>query len=267
MKLNTLIPIMILTICVCSFTHAQEMKPINTNNADNKWHFLIEPYLMFPNMNGTTGLGSLPDTKVNASSSDIFSNLKFGTMLYAEGTKGKWHIVSDVIYMNLNKDVEPGYVIEAGKITAKQFAWGVSGLYSLASWLDIGVGGSFNSVKLETNIDIKQIGGETTNKVKTISHSWFDPMIIVRTCNKPGTKFLYQLRGDIGGFSVGSKFAWQAQAYAGYRFTKLFQVTGGYRIIGVDYEKDDTNGTILGNNRFLYNITTSGPVIRLGFNF
>ena len=31
----------------------------------NKWHFLLEPYMMFPNMQGTTGLGDLPNAEVD----------------------------------------------------------------------------------------------------------------------------------------------------------------------------------------------------------
>jgi hypothetical protein len=34
----------------------------------------------------------------------------------------------------------------------------------------------------------------------------------------------------MSGFGIGSEFAWQVQAYAGYRFSRLFQITGGYRV-------------------------------------
>lgn len=94
-----------------------------------------------------------------------------------------------------------------------------------------------------------------------MTETWFDPMLIARIKSKSGEKFIYQFRGEIGGFDIGSDFAWQMQAYAGYQFSKLFQITGGYRIISLDYE----NGS--GQNRFMYNIDTSGPVVRFGFNF
>jgi len=86
-------------------------------------------------------------------------------------------------------------------------------------------------------------------------------MLIARIHSKSNEKFIYQLRGEIGGFGIGSDFAWQMQAYAGYRFSKLFQITGGYRIISLDYESGS------GQNRFMYNVDTSGPVLRFGFNF
>jgi hypothetical protein len=79
--------------------------------------------------------------------------------------------------------------------------------------------------------------------------------------NKSVAKFNYQFLGEIGGFGIGSDLAWQMQVYAGYQFSKLFQITGGYRIISLDYE----TGT--GQDRFMYNVDTSGPVVRFGFNF
>jgi hypothetical protein len=108
---------------------------------------------------------------------------------------------------------------------------------------------------------VKNIGGGTTNRNAEVSATWYDPMLIARIKNAPGKKFIYQFRGEIGGFGIGSDFAWQLQAYAGYRFSKLFQVTGGYRIISLDYEKGS------GDSRFLYDVDTFGPSIRFGFNF
>src|SRR4051812_49061610 len=68
--------------------------------ANNKWQFLLEPYMMFPNMHGTTGLGDLPNAQVDETPGDIFKNLQFGAMLYAEAHKGFWTISSDLTYMN-----------------------------------------------------------------------------------------------------------------------------------------------------------------------
>jgi hypothetical protein len=94
-----------------------------------------------------------------------------------------------------------------------------------------------------------------------LTETWFDPMIIARIKKSEVDKFVYQFRGEIGGFGIGSDLAWQIQAYAGYRFSKLFEMTAGYRIISLDYESGS------GQDRFEYDVDTSGPVIRFGFNF
>jgi len=248
------------------FSQAQGIKTITFEQSDG-WQFIIEPYLMFPNMDGTSGIGLLPDTEVKSSARDIFNNLEIGSMLNAEASKGKWHINSDVIYMNLEQKIEEGIILVKGKINVKQFAWSMAGLYRLTPWLDLGVGGTYNSMKLASSIEYKNLEGTTSKSSRKGSQSWFDPMLIARTHNQPGTKILYEFRGDIGGFGIGSDLAWQIQAYAGYRFSKLFQITAGYRWIGVDYEKTNTAEAIIDNNRFLYDMTTSGIVIRAGFNF
>lgn len=47
-------------------------------SADDQWRFVVEPYVMFPNVNGTVGLDNLPDVSVDQSPSDLFKHLQFG---------------------------------------------------------------------------------------------------------------------------------------------------------------------------------------------
>jgi len=56
----------------------------------NKWHYVVEPYVMFPNMNGTVGVGNLPNADVDENPGDIFSHLQFGAMLYLEAHNDHW---------------------------------------------------------------------------------------------------------------------------------------------------------------------------------
>jgi len=229
--------------------------------AKNKWNFQTDVYLMFAKLNGTVGVGTLPDAKAEADFGDILSKLKMATMLYTEASKGKYAITSDLIYMKLGQDVTPGIIINTGNVTVKQFSWEVAGLRKLLPWLEAGIGGRLNSLDTKVNLVTNNIGGGTTARSKSITQTWFDPIIVARVKSDPAKKFIYQFRGDMGGFGLGADFAWQIQAYAGWRFSKLFQLTGGYRVIGVDYNKG------IGENRFLYDMNTFGPVVRFGFNF
>lgn len=233
----------------------------DSTKSKDKWSFFVEPYLMFPSMKGTTGVGTLPTVDVDVNSNQIFSNLKFGAMLFLEARKGDWAINSDLLYMSLGQDVTPGTVINSGDINAKQLGWEVAGLLRLTPWLEMGPALMLNSVKMDVNIKVNNIGGGTTSRSNGLSQTWGDVLLVARIKSKEGEKFLYQLRGDIGGgFGASKNSIWQVQAYAGFRFSKLFQLTGGYRIISLDYEK----GT--GSNYFLFDMNTSGPVVRFGFN-
>ncbi|WP_281299036.1 hypothetical protein [Flavobacterium limnophilum] len=230
-------------------------------SSPNKWTFIVEPYMMFPNMKGSVGLGDLPNVTVDADSNAILGHLKMGFMLNAEASTGKWTIGSDFLYMDLAQGVKPGVLIANGELSAKQLGWEVSGLHNVTPWLELGLGGLLNSVNSGLDINQKVIGGGTASKSKSMTKTWFDPMLIARVNSKSGEKIIYQFRGEIGGFGIGSDLAWQMQAYAGYRFSKLFQITAGYRVISLDYE------TGSGGNRFMYNVDTSGLVARFGFNF
>lgn len=253
---------LVLTILNINNLRAQETQI--TVSTKSEWKFIIEPYMLFPNMNGTVGLGSgevIPDVDIDASSNDILGQLKMGFMLNAEASNGKWTLGSDLLYMSIAQGVEPSILIENGELSVKQLGWEVSGLYAVKPWLDLGIAGMLSSINSEVDLNKKEIGGGTTTKNKSLTETWFDPMLIARIKSSSEAKIVYMFRAEIGGFGIGSDLAWQLQAYAGYRFSKLFQITGGYRIISIDYESGS------GQNRFMYNVDTSGPVLRFGFNF
>lgn len=111
----------------------------------------------------------------------------------------------------------------------KQFAWEVSGFRRLFPWLDVGVGGRINTLSAGARLTIDTPNG-VSDRDKSSQATWLDPIIIARIKNQLGDKLRYQFRGDIGGFGIGSDFAWQIQAYLGYRFSDLFELSGGYRI-------------------------------------
>jgi hypothetical protein len=225
-----------------------------------KWNYRIEPYMMFPNMSGQTGIAGLPLADVDASASDIFSKLQMGFMLNLEAGNGTWAINSDFLYMSLEKDINASTLVNGGRVNAKQMGWEIAGFRRVAPWLEFGVGGLLNSLSVEVDVDQKQIGGGSVNKSGRQSRTWLDPMLITRMTTQGNKKLFAQLRGEMGGFGIGSTFAWQVQGIAGYRFSKLFDMSLGYRAISLDYQDGD------GAKAFIYDVTTSGPMIRFGFS-
>lgn len=225
------------------------------------WSFYAEPYVMFPNMNGVVAIGNLPEMNVNVGANQIFEKLQFGSMLYLEFSNEKWNVNSDLLYMDIGQAVSSNALINGGDIGATQLGWELAGLYKIKPWLELGLGTLLNSMKVELDVNRNNLGGGTTNVKKETTQTWIDPMVIAVFKNLPGEKFLYNFRGEVGGFGMGSKFASQLQAYAGYRFFELFEVKAGYRIISLDYNSKG------GADYFLYNVDSSGPVLKFGFNF
>ena len=163
--------------------------------------------------------------------------------------------------MKLNQEVIPSTLLNSGNISASQLMWEPAGLYRVLPFLEVGAGGRLNN--MQTDIDVRRnvfpVGTEQI--IESVSKTWFDPILITRLSADIKEKWLFQFRGDIGGFGIGSDFTWQVQASAGYRFSKLFQLTAGYRYISVNYDKGE------GSTRFIYDVNTYGPVVRFGFNF
>jgi len=93
------------------------------------------------------------------------------------------------------------------------------------------------------------------------TQSWVDPYLGVRLTLPREDKWRFGFNGFIGGFGVGSDFAWQVFPNLGYRFNNLFELSGGYRAIYMDYK----NGS--GNEEFTYKLTTYGPQLGGMFHF
>ena len=246
-----------LLICFCGINSLAAQEP----GTEKKWHFLADVYIMFPYMDGETGFGNSLTVPIDANPGDIFSKLKMAAMLYFEARTDKWAITSDLVYMNLNQEVTPGTLLHSGTVTAKQLVWEVAGLYRVFPFLEVGAGGRLNNLQTEIDVRRNVFPAGTEEFYSIHSDTWFDPILITRLSTDINDKWLFQFRGDFGGFGLGSDFTWQLQAYAGYRFTKVFQLTAGYRVLSTDYHKGADS------DEFFFKVKEFGPVIRFGFNF
>lgn len=260
--------LLIATVLSLSFyiTNAQDTtatKKQTSTTPSKKWGFFAEPYLLIPNMEGTMGVGKLPDVNLDVTPSEIFSHFKMGAMLYLEAHTDKWAITSDFLFMNLGQDIsgDSSRLINSGDVTVKETLWELGGLYKVCNWFEIGPG--FRLYNLKNDVSINYINGLNSDSTRSgsLSETWVDPIVITRIkAPLKNKKILLQLRTDFGGI-VGSKFTWQTQLDVGYQFSKLFQTTIGYRYLDVNYE------TGSGSDRFLYDMATFGPQVRFGFNF
>lgn len=256
-------PYSIVALCCIFMICTEMMHPLSAQEPVNekKWNFLTDVYVLFPYMDGEMGIDNTLTVPVNASPGDIFDKLKMAGMLYLEAQTAKWAISSDLVYMNLNQEVTPGRLLHSGTAGAKQLVWEVAGLYRIWPFLEIGAGGRLNNLHSEIDVRRNVFPAGTEEYYGTQSTTWIDPILITRLSAHFRDKVLFQFRGDVGGFGIGSDFSWQLQAYTGYRFSDLFQLTVGYRVLSTDYRKEaDTN-------YFVFNVKEFGPVIRFGFNF
>lgn len=92
------------------------------------------------------------------------------------------------------------------------------------------------------------VGGLDADLEETVD--WVDPILGLRARVDLGERLWAGVRGDLGGFGIGSAsdFTWQAMALLGWRLSEHWILSGGYRGLGYDREPFDLvqHGPILG---------------------
>jgi hypothetical protein len=261
-----------------------ELKPVKP--AQDKWEFEVIPYGIMPTLKGNVTIKGI-DGKVNMSFGDIWSDLTFAGMMHIEAKKDRWGLFLDATYMNLKTSVEgtrsfsgplglrTADLLVDADIGMEQWAVEFGGSYQLGKtpvgqdktsmmYLDLLAGGRY--WYLSTDVDVGLILDANGNQVaRNISQSgskqWIDPFIGLRTRFQLTKDLMMVFRGDVGGFSVGSKFSWNVAGYIGYSVSEMVGLWAGYRALGVDYRDGS------GYDKFVYDVVIQGPVIGVGFRF
>ncbi len=231
----------------------------SSNTEDNSnWEFVVAPYLLFPHMDGSVTIGRIP-IDVDVSPSEVFESLDFGFMLYLEAHNRDWAITLDGLYMNLGQTGQLREDGRTGEIDMKQLGVAATGLRRVAPWAELGIGGRLNV--MEAGLAVEE-GTVLPAIDESDSKTWFDPLIAARfSVPFENSKWQLRIRGDIGGFGIGSDIAWQVYPLVGYRFSRLFEMALAYRWLGMEYE------TGSGDDLFAYDVVDFGPEIGLVFHF
>jgi hypothetical protein len=210
----------------------------------------VAPYLLIPTMSGDLTVGN-QSIGVDAGPGDIFDKLQFGAMLYVQVRKGGWGGAVDGLYMNLEQDAKQAGVT-AG---AKQGMVDMSAFRRLTPAIDVLLGARVNI--LESSLDLPTPGVSVS-----ASKTWVDPVVGVQLHQQLGTsRWTVGMRADIGGFGIGSSFAYQLYPQLGFRASHLISIHAAYRLLNMDYD------TGSGNDYFRYDMSIFGPEFGLAFHF
>ncbi|MGH8519737.1 MAG: hypothetical protein ACREUE_19975 [Panacagrimonas sp.] len=139
--------------------------------AADRWTFAVTPYLWLPNVNGTwkysvpPGAGGAPEVETGPNS--YLENLEFALMLAGEARRGKWSIVTDVVYLDFENQKSSvrsvnfgGPEVDAGLNTSTRSSlngvhWMLAGGYTVlhkpSVMLD--VLGGFRYLRIEARTD------------------------------------------------------------------------------------------------------------------
>jgi opacity protein-like surface antigen len=216
--------------------------------AADAWQVTVAPYLLGAGVTGTTAIGPLT-TEIDASFADILSHLEFGVMGMAAARKGDWGFGADVYYAGLGATGER----PAADIDVDQTMMAFYGLRRLSAHADLTFGARVNG--LAGRITLK----EGANRTAKRDDWWLDPVagLILRAPAKG--KLRASLYTEVGGFGVGSTFAWQVFPTVGVALSDGVSLDLGYRWMGLDYESGD------GAARFRMDTLTQGPIFGVAF--
>lgn len=233
-----------------------------TSNDDN-WQFNLAPfYLWGINIKGDLSLGTdkipgnIPLTKpIDVPFEDVFTSLEAAFIVHFEGMhKSNFGFLVDVDYLNIGSDFTNSKGIGLGvdfEVTLAE----VAGLYRVKQ-----NNHNFDAVYglrgYRLNPSVALLNGPT---VVDETQDWLDPFIGGRWTWNFAEGWSVTARGDIGGFGVGSDFAWQAVGLVEWQPFEYVSFLAGYRALDIDYEDGS------GNDYFKFDATVYGPL--LGVNF
>jgi hypothetical protein len=247
--------------------------------ASAPWELSVTPYVWALTLKGDVGIGRT-EADVDASFSDILDNLNVAAMLELELRKGRFGLLSDTIYANLEDDAATGEDRIRIKATANMLIQGLAGTYRLGTWqladfaragrlavtVDPYAGARYTylDTELKGSLDLPDLGIDARRTTEADKH-WVDPIVGLRTTWTLGERFSLIVAGDVGGISTNSQYSAQGVGLIGYRFGLFGQgnanLVVGYRALHQKYEDGD------GRSRFDWDVTMHGPIAGLTITF
>ena len=254
--------LMVLFFMVCTSAYAEEA----TSNSD-EWRFELTLYGFLASMDVVSTLNGI-DTAVDLSFGDILD--EFDVMAAAgriEVWKGKWVFIIDGFYISLGTDasLKPVKGLDLTidvdvdiRLFNLDLALGYrvwepalrKGHETPSLFFDVMVGGRYMYLKQEVDLEAtllirnpllqQLLGAKRFTRGVTLggSHDWVEPLFGARVGIRLFEWLALGIRGDIGGFGIGSASDLTWNLYAGFDVKPWKHVSFkiGYRYWHIDYE-------------------------------
>jgi hypothetical protein len=213
-------------------------------------------YIVGIGIDGEATVGPLT-ADIDVSASEVFESLEFGAMGSYRWDSDPWAFQVDAIYASLAGDKSGSQGFLRSTLDLDQAMIEADVGYQLGEHFELMVGARYWD--FEAEIALFGSGGAVQRSEG--AESWVDPLIGLRVVAPISESWTFIARGDVGGFGVGSDFAWHASAFLDWRLGKQFSVVFGYRIF--DFEFEDGGGA----DTFDLDLQESGPGIGIALSF
>ncbi|MDJ0817213.1 MAG: hypothetical protein QNJ58_13465 [Desulfobacterales bacterium] len=230
---------------VCPAASGEEAK------SEKNWEFELSPmYLWAVSTKGDVTVKGV-QKDFDLSFSDIFDDLNGAVTFHFEAVrKQEWGLFTDLNYIELNPD-DKNTDINFRQVLAEAAAF--YRLEEQGVTID-GFGGlRYSSMYIELELpnakDIDQ------------RKDWLDPFLGLRWGWNFSDRWRGRLRGDVGGFGIGSQIAYNGVGVVDFKPWKHVSLFGGYRVL---FQKYSTGNR---GNRFKYDGYMHGPLLGLNIYF
>jgi hypothetical protein len=222
------------------------------------WQHTALIYGMGAAIDGTAQIGNV-SVPVDVSISELFDTLEFGAMGAYRAENGTWSFTADATFMGLGgSDTTEGGRLK-GDVDIDQLTLMATVGRRWTEHLEFLFGlGYFD---LSAEVKVTSTAGEVVDLKAKRDADWIDPTIGLQYNRPFAGNWRLNLRGDIGGFGVGSDLMLHLLADVRWQASDTIGVVFGYRLIDFDYE--DGNGQDYQH----YDLTEQGPLVGVSISF
>ena len=237
--------------------YAGDEKPAESQAADQQsdWKFDLAFYVWMPKIEGTTADGH----DLEISFKDILENLDMTLMTTLGVRKGKWSVMTDVVYLHLDHS-DSSNINELLKLTDVYMKALIVGPFVSYEILGNEKGslqllGGARYLWIESGLDLKTRPPLEPEKIDASDDGYvLDGVVGIRGYLNLADRWFMPYRMDIG--TGDTDYTWQAMGGIGYKFDK-FKLLATYRYLKWEFDNDSV----------FKDLKVYGPMVGAKFTF
>ncbi len=220
------------------------------------WTVRFAPYLWGLALEGTSAIGPLPPSEIDASFSDILDNANYALSIHTEFEKGPWTFVIDPTVMSLSMDVTQNMPPVTGTMDIDMWFVEAWAAYEIAPKWELLGGVRWQSQEIAAAIML----GPDPLPFPDIDVDWTDVFVGARFSSDLGSRWFLTARVDA--VAAGdSDSSLNASAFFNRRIGQSMTLNLGYRYYTDEYQEGS------GTSLYDWDMDMSGPVIGYTWEF
>jgi hypothetical protein len=253
-RVRPLLALLSLQLALSVRSEAQAGTPVE--NGEDDWKFTVAPYLWVAGIDGDLTIDG-QEFEGDGDRSGFPGEISLSGFLgHFEARKDRWSFALSPVFIDVEMVGEDSPPLDSDLKLAGVLVDGFAA-YELAPGWEVLGGVRYYDLDAEAHITLEGDPQPTLEADK----SWLDPIVGVRYAASFDERWSCNVRADVGGFGIGSDFAWNASALVGYEVSRVTRLFLGYRALAFDF----ADGS--GSERVEYDVRLWGPIVGVSFCF